>query len=184
MYAAEVIKESQKSTQPGASSAGEGAHCNAAGIDVGAHTHWVAVPEDRDENAVRSFGVFTSDLIALCEWLKRCQIQTIAMVIDRSLLDSAFQVLERNGFEVRLVNASHAKNVPGRKTDVKDFPQMVATTPHLWDAGRLVSSRSEDVCGAQLSAPARYSEQGLQQLGAANAEGPHIDEHSDPPGHQ
>ena len=31
-----------------------------------------------------------------------------------------FQVLERNGFEVRLVNASHAKNVPGRKTDVKD----------------------------------------------------------------
>ena len=31
-----------------------------------------------------------------------------------------FQVLERNGFEVCLVNASHAKNVPGRKTDVKD----------------------------------------------------------------
>jgi hypothetical protein len=34
---------------------------------VGADTHWVAVLQDRDEDAVRSFGVFTSDLIALCE---------------------------------------------------------------------------------------------------------------------
>jgi transposase len=31
------------------------------------------------------------------------------------------RMLERNGFEVYLVNASHAKNVPGRKTDVKDY---------------------------------------------------------------
>ena len=54
-------------------------HLNAAGIDVGADTHWVAVPEDRDENFVRSFEVFTSDLVALCNWLKRCQIQTVAM---------------------------------------------------------------------------------------------------------
>ena len=51
---------------------------NAAGIDVGAKTHWVAVPEDRDESPVRSFGVFTSDLITLCNWLKRCQVETVA----------------------------------------------------------------------------------------------------------
>lgn len=98
----------------------EKVHLNAAGIDVGAATHWVAVPEDRDENSVRSFGVFTSDLIALCEWLKRCQIETIAMESTGVYWIPLFQVLERNGFEVRLVNASHAKNVPGRKTDVKD----------------------------------------------------------------
>ena len=98
----------------------EKVHLNAAGIDVGAATHWVAVPEDRDENPVRSFGVFTSDLIALCEWLKRCQIETVAMESTGVYWIPLFQVLERNGFEVRLVNASHAKNVPGRKTDVKD----------------------------------------------------------------
>ena len=57
----------------------EKVNLNAAGIDVGASTHWVAVPADRDENAVRSFGVFTSDLIALCSWPKRCQVETIAM---------------------------------------------------------------------------------------------------------
>jgi transposase len=95
-------------------------HLNAAGIDVGADTHWVAVPEDRDERPVRSFGVFTSDLIALCEWLKACQIQTVAMESTGVYWIPLFQMLERNGFEVRLVNASHAKNVPGRKTDVKD----------------------------------------------------------------
>jgi transposase len=57
----------------------EKVNLNAAGIDVGASTHWVAVPEDRDENPVGSFGLFTSDLMALCNWLKQCQIETIAM---------------------------------------------------------------------------------------------------------
>ena len=98
----------------------ERVNLNAAGIDVGADTHWVAVPADRDENPVRSFGVFTSDLIALCEWLKRCQIETIAMESTGVYWIPLFQMLERHGFKVCLVNASHAKNVPGRKTDVKD----------------------------------------------------------------
>jgi transposase len=98
----------------------EKVHLNAAGIDVGADAHWVAVPEDRAENPVRSFGVFTSDLIALCNWLKQCQVETIAMESTGVYWIPLFQMLERKGFEVRLVNASHAKNVPGRKTDVKD----------------------------------------------------------------
>ena len=68
----------------------EKVHLNAAGIDVGADTHWVAVPEDRDENPVRSFGVFTSDLIALCDWLKAMPDRDRRHGIDRSLLDSAF----------------------------------------------------------------------------------------------
>jgi transposase len=95
-------------------------HLNAAGIDVGANTHWVAVPEDRAQRPVRSFGVFTADLIALCQWLKECQIQTVAMESTGVYWIPLFQHLEREGFEVRLVNASHAKNVPGRKSDIKD----------------------------------------------------------------
>jgi transposase len=95
-------------------------HLNAAGIDVGANEHWVAVPEDRDPYPVRRFGVFTSELIVLCNWLKQCQIETVAMESTGVYWIALFQVLERNGFEVRLVNASHVKNVPGRKTDVVD----------------------------------------------------------------
>ena len=114
------LSKKAKSQRHGERALLEKVHLNAAGIDVGAATHWVAVPEDRDENPVRSFGVFTSDLIALCEWLKRCHIETIAMESTGVYWIPLFQVLERNGFKVRLVNASHAKNVPGRKTDVKD----------------------------------------------------------------
>src|SRR2546423_2984524 len=40
-------------------------HLNAAGIDVGATEHWVAVPEDRDEEPVRRFGAFTAGLLSL-----------------------------------------------------------------------------------------------------------------------
>jgi hypothetical protein len=88
-------------------------HLNSAGIDVGADTHWVAVPEDRDERPVRSFGVFTSDLIALCEWLKACQIQTVAMESTGVYWIPLFQMLERNGFEVRLANGCNNSTPSG-----------------------------------------------------------------------
>ncbi len=93
---------------------------NAAGIDIGSEEHWVAVPADRDEQPVRKFGCFTADLYALADWLKKCQIQTVAMESTGVYWIPLFQVLESRGFEVKLVNARHVKNVPGRKTDVQD----------------------------------------------------------------
>lgn len=93
---------------------------NAAGIDVGSSEHWVAVPEDRDENHTRSFGCFTQDLKALADWLSECGITTVAMESTGVYWIPLFQVLETRGFEVKLVNARHVKNVPGRKTDVAD----------------------------------------------------------------
>ena len=45
---------------------------NAAGIDVGSEDHWIAVPEDSDEQPVRSFKCFTADLNAMSDWLKEC----------------------------------------------------------------------------------------------------------------
>ena len=52
---------------------------NAAGIDVGATEIYVAVPEDRDPQPVRSFTTFTQDLLALADWLHQCRVQTVAM---------------------------------------------------------------------------------------------------------
>ncbi len=52
---------------------------DAAGIDVGATSHFVAVPEDRDEHCVREFGAFTVDLYRLADWLKGCGVETVAM---------------------------------------------------------------------------------------------------------
>jgi len=93
---------------------------DAAGIDLGSETHWVAVPSDRDEKPIRSFGCFTADLHEMAGWLKECGIKSIAMESTGVYWIPVFQVLESSGFEVKLVNARHIKNVPGRKTDVLD----------------------------------------------------------------
>jgi transposase len=93
---------------------------NAAGIDIGSEEHWVAVPEDRDEQPIRKFGCFTSDLYSLADWLKKCNIESVVMESTGVYWIPLFQILERRGFEVKLVNARHVKNVPGRKTDVED----------------------------------------------------------------
>ena len=54
---------------------------NAAGIDIGSEEHWAAVPPGRDREGqdVRRFGAFTGDLCALADWLKQCEIETVAM---------------------------------------------------------------------------------------------------------
>jgi len=92
----------------------------AAGLDVGAMFHVVAVPPDCDPQPVRSFNSFTGDLHALADWLKSIDVTTIAMESTGVYWVPVFEILEARGFEVLLVNARGAKNVPGRKTDVND----------------------------------------------------------------
>ena len=94
---------------------------NAAGIDVGAKEHVVAVPCNRDLQPVRTFQAFTPDLHELAAWLKRCGIQSVALESTGIYWLSLYKVSEQHGFEVRVVNARHVKHVPGRtKTDVLD----------------------------------------------------------------
>jgi len=93
---------------------------NAAGIDIGSASHFVAVPEGRDNVTVREFKSFTADLHELANWLKKCGIKTVAMESTGIYWIPLFEILEEHGFEVRLVNPRHLKNVPGRKSDVLD----------------------------------------------------------------
>lgn len=93
---------------------------DAAGIDIGSREHYVCVPADRDKKNVRKFEAFTSSIKEMAAWLKQCGIKTIAMESTGVYWIPLFQILETSGFEVMLVNARHAKNVPGRKTDVED----------------------------------------------------------------
>ena len=91
-----------------------------AGIDIGATEIYVAVPGDRDENPVRRFETFTQDLHLAAKWLKQCHIRSVAMESTGVYWIPVFQILDSYGLDVILVNARHVKNVPGRKTDVKD----------------------------------------------------------------
>jgi transposase len=91
-----------------------------AGIDIGSRSHWVAVPADRDKESVREFSSFTEGLNELTAWLKSCGIESVAMESTGVYWIPLYEALEQQGFEVLLVNASHVRNVPGRKSDVLD----------------------------------------------------------------
>ena len=117
---------------------------NAAGIDVGANFHLVAIPEDRVQENVRKFGPFTSDLHRLADWLIEHHIETVAMESTGVYWIPVFQILEQRGLEVKLVNAAHVKNLPGRKSDVSDCQWL----QQLHSFGRLNGSLrpKDEVC--------------------------------------
>lgn len=87
---------------------------NAAVIDLGSREHWVAGPpwDDAGPNVAR-FGTTTPELVRLADWLAEQGVKTVPY------WKPVFNILE-DSFEVILANARHIKNVPGRKTDVKD----------------------------------------------------------------
>lgn len=68
----------------------------------------------------REFGTSTSELRELANWLQENNCQIAAMESTGSYWKPVYNVLEVLGQEVMVVNAHHIKNVPGRKTDVKD----------------------------------------------------------------
>jgi transposase len=92
----------------------------AAAIDIGSTMHMAAVDPACADPPVRAFGTFTQDLHELADWFKMCGVTSVAMESTGVYWIPAYEILEQHGFEVILVNARYAKNVPGRKTDVSD----------------------------------------------------------------
>src|SRR5712671_252658 len=95
-------------------------HPDAAGIDIGNESHYVAVPPTRDSQPVRRFGCTTAELKAMAQWLKQCGIRTVAMQSTGVYWIAVYDILEAAGAEVYLVNARETKNLPGRKSDVQE----------------------------------------------------------------
>jgi transposase len=93
---------------------------HAAGIDIGAEAHYVAVPEQCATPSVRRFATFTEDLYDLATWLQQCGIETVVMESTGVYWIPLFEILEARGFDVLLVDARRVKNVSGRKSDVLD----------------------------------------------------------------
>ncbi|HZM90021.1 MAG TPA: transposase, partial [Blastocatellia bacterium] len=78
---------------------------HAAGIDIGAQSHFVAVSPASSATPVREFGVFTRDLYAIADWLKECGVRSVAMESTGVYWVPLYEVLEERGFEVKLVDA-------------------------------------------------------------------------------
>lgn len=109
---------------------------HAAGIDIGDTIHAVAVSPSATEEPVRIFGTMTRDLTAISDWLKECEVNTVAMESAGVYWKPLFSHLVHEGFEVFLVNARNVKNVSGRKTAESD----AAWLQKLHSCGLLSSS--------------------------------------------
>ena len=90
---------------------------NAAGIDVGSKSHFVAIGQGKED--VFEFGVYTKDIKAIIAFLLLHNIETVAMESTGSYWQPLFFALQESGFEVLLVSGYQTKNVRA-KTDVKD----------------------------------------------------------------
>jgi transposase len=106
---------------------------HAAGIDIHAARHYVAVPPAAAADAaaadpaaglpppVRTFGACTADLEALADWLAVCGVTTVAMESTGVYWVPLFELLQRRGFQVYLVDPRQTRHAPGRpKSDVLD----------------------------------------------------------------
>lgn len=91
-------------------------HFNCAGIDMGSQKIFIGLQGQE----VVSFGTFTSDFKDAAKYLKQNGIVTVAMEATGVYWVCLYDILVNEGFDVWLVDGRQTKQVPGRKTDVKD----------------------------------------------------------------
>jgi transposase len=91
---------------------------NAAGIDIGSRSHFVAINQDLCD--VREFGVYAEDMKELLKWLLENDVKTVAMESTGSYWQNLFTELQNSAIEVILTNGKFTKNIQGKKTDVLD----------------------------------------------------------------
>jgi transposase len=104
-----------------------------AGLDVHKKTVVACVrhldPGGAVRKETRTFGTMTADLLELADWLKSEGVQYAAMESTGVYWKPIWHILE-GAFKLVLVNARHIKNVPGRKTDVKDAEWIAQLLQH------------------------------------------------------
>jgi len=104
-------------------------HERCCGLDV--HKKMVVActltPEGKE---IRSFSTMTENLLEMVDWLQQHRCTHIAMESTASFWKPIYNLLESADFQVLVVNAKHMKNVPGRKTDVKDAEWIASLLRH------------------------------------------------------
>lgn len=87
----------------------------------------VLTPESKE---IRTFSTMTEDLLEMVNWLEQHGCTHVAMESTASFWKPIYNLLESADFQVLVVNAKHMKNVPGRKTDVKDAEWIAGLLRH------------------------------------------------------
>lgn len=111
------------------------------GLDVHKKTV-VACVITLEMRETRTFSTMTGDLLKLVEWLTKCGVTQVAMESTGVLWKPVHNLLEEK-FNVAVVNASHIKAVPGRKTDVKDAEWIADLLRHGLVRGSFIPDRAQ-----------------------------------------
>lgn len=107
-------------------------HQRCAGLDVHKKTVVACkrVVEGKEvRREVKTFGTTTDALYALFDWLQSDGVDCVVMESTGVYWKPVWHVMEE-GFTLILANAKHVKNVPGRKTDVKDAEWLAELLAH------------------------------------------------------
>lgn len=108
-------------------------HPHCAGLDIHKETVVACVRHmsgGKVKAEVRTFATHTAALLDLSAWLAIEQITHIAMEATGVYWKPVWHILADGEFELVLANAAHVKNVPGRKTDVKDAEWLADLQAH------------------------------------------------------
>src|SRR5260370_21547873 len=108
-------------------------HPPCAGVDIHKDSVVACVRhmvEDKVTSQVKTFKTTTQELMALSDWLSAEGVTHIAMEATGVYWKPVWHILSDGQFELVLANASHVKNVPGRKTDVNDATWLADLMAH------------------------------------------------------
>jgi transposase len=94
-----------------------------------------------DRRETRTFGTMTCDLLELRSWLQENHVTHVAMESTGVYWKPIYNLLEESGIEALVVNAHHIKQVPGRKTDVKDAVWIADLLRHGLVRGSFIPDR-------------------------------------------
>ncbi len=108
-------------------------HPHCAGLDVHKDSVVACVRHMVDgkvSTGVKTFKTTTEELMALSDWLSAEGVTHIAMEATGVYWKPVWHILSDGEFEQVLANATHVKNVPGRKTDVNDATWLADLMAH------------------------------------------------------
>jgi len=148
---------------------------NAAGLDIGAEEIYTCVPADRDEQSIRVFGTFTTDLYALADWLEACGIETVAMESTGIYWIPVYEILEDRGFSPLPGQRSPPQERAGAEDRCPGL-SVDSAIAHLRSAAGLVSSARRDLRPTGSGSASRQPDSLSFGPHPAHAEGPPDDE--------
>ena len=114
----------------------------------------LGAPGRRPQKLVRTFGTTTRELEALRAWLAEQGVTVIGMESTGVYWKPVYAVLEGH-FDLIVGNAHHIKNVPGRKTDVKDAEWLRSWSATVWSPRASCRRLRSATCASSCATGAR-----------------------------